>query len=290
MRVILDYEIKRDLNRDLALLGAENDNPERKREIAEKHGLAMVNGKIPVPDMRLEYEDSELRLQRVDLELATREYRPRSLAEKAKAGFAIYGRAEDAARLREFWTSANSPGKSSRYEHRARPPRCPESPRLHRSRGPLSLYRSDPFWLFCGAPISRLYRARIGVSARRSFGARLNGQKHARTERFPKSGTIHHLFSRRLYRQIEKENLRNRRVHELDFIKRRIAILDFVLANQQYDYLETEPQKVSYFCDSLGIDSRFFPARLYLGRNTPRSSVRYFVDKFPMFFASPRLW
>jgi hypothetical protein len=102
VRVILDYEIKRDLNRDLALLGAENDDPERKREIAEKHGLAMVNGRIPVPDMRLEYEDSELQLQRVDLELATREYRPRSLAEKAKAGFAIYGRAEDAARLRRI--------------------------------------------------------------------------------------------------------------------------------------------------------------------------------------------
>jgi hypothetical protein len=41
-------------------------------------------------------------LQRVDLELATREYRPRSLAEKAKAGFAIYGRTEDASRLRRI--------------------------------------------------------------------------------------------------------------------------------------------------------------------------------------------
>ena len=55
-----------------------------------------------MPDMRLEYEDAELMLQRVDLELATREYRPRSLAEKARAGFAIYGRAEDASRLRRI--------------------------------------------------------------------------------------------------------------------------------------------------------------------------------------------
>jgi hypothetical protein len=102
VRVVLDYEIKRNLNRDLALLGPEKDNLDRKAEIAEKHGLAMVNGKIPVPDMRLEYENAELVLQRVDLELATREYRPRSLAEKAKAGFAIYGRAEDASRLRRI--------------------------------------------------------------------------------------------------------------------------------------------------------------------------------------------
>jgi hypothetical protein len=119
------------------------------------------------------------------------------------------------------------------------------------------------------------------------FWGKLARYKHARTERFPKSGTIYHLFSRRLYRQIEKENLRNRRVHELDFIKRRIAILDFVLANQQHEYLETEPEKVSYFCDRLAIDPRYLPSRLYLGRNTSRSSVRYFVDKFPMFLGSP---
>jgi hypothetical protein len=102
VRVILDYEIKRDLNRDLALLGPEKDDPDRKQEIAAKHGLEIVNGKIPIPDMRVEYVDAELALQRVDLELATREYRPRSLAEKAKAGFSIYGRAEDASRLRRI--------------------------------------------------------------------------------------------------------------------------------------------------------------------------------------------
>lgn len=119
------------------------------------------------------------------------------------------------------------------------------------------------------------------------FWSKLERQKHARIERFPKTGTIYHLFSRRLYRLIEKENLRNRRAHELDFIKRRIAILDFVLANQGYEYLETEPQKVSHFCEKLAVDRRYLPARLYLGRKTPRASVRYFVDKYPMFLASP---
>jgi hypothetical protein len=119
------------------------------------------------------------------------------------------------------------------------------------------------------------------------FWSKLERNKHARVERFPKSGTIYHLYSRRLYRQIEKENLRNRRVHELDFIRRRIAILDFVIANQHYEYLETEPQKVSYFRDRLAIDPGYLPARLYLTRNVARSSVRYFVDKFPMFLDSP---
>jgi hypothetical protein len=119
------------------------------------------------------------------------------------------------------------------------------------------------------------------------FWSKLERHKHARIERFPKSGTIYHLSSRRLYGLIEKENLRNRRVHEIDFIKRRIAILDFVIAHQQYEYLETEPEKVAHFCQKLGINESFLPARLYLGPNIARSSVRYFVDKFPIFLNPP---
>jgi hypothetical protein len=100
VRVLLDYELKRNLNRDLALLGQEKDDPERKNQVAEKHQLHVVNGKIPIPDLRVEYETPELELRHVDLELATRDYRPRGMAEKASAGFSIYGHSEDAARLR----------------------------------------------------------------------------------------------------------------------------------------------------------------------------------------------
>jgi hypothetical protein len=100
VRVLLDYELKRNLNRDLALLGKEKDDPERKSQVAEKHQLRVVNGKIPIPDLRVEYETPELELRHVDLELATRDYRPRGMAEKASAGFSIYGHSEDAARLR----------------------------------------------------------------------------------------------------------------------------------------------------------------------------------------------
>lgn len=100
VRVLLDYELKRNLNRDLALLGREKDDPNRKTEVAEKHHLQVVNGKIPVPDLRVEYETAELELRHVDLELATRDYRPRAMAEKASAGFSMYSRSEDASRLR----------------------------------------------------------------------------------------------------------------------------------------------------------------------------------------------
>ena len=100
VRVLLDYELMRNLNRDLSLLGPDKDNPDRKREVAEKHGLQLVDGKIAVPDLRVEYENPELDLRHVDLELATRDYRPRAMAAKAAAGFSIYARSEDASRLR----------------------------------------------------------------------------------------------------------------------------------------------------------------------------------------------
>jgi hypothetical protein len=102
LRVILDYELKRNLNRDLALLGPDKDNSDRKNEIAARHALQLVNGKIPVPDMRVEYETAELDVRHIDLELATREYRPKALAEKAAAGFSMYSRPEDASRLRRI--------------------------------------------------------------------------------------------------------------------------------------------------------------------------------------------
>ncbi len=100
VRVLLDYELKRNLNRDLALLGPDKDDLDRKGEVAEKHGLQLVDGKIPVPDLRVEYETPELELRHVDLELATRDYRPRAMAAKASAGFSMYARSEDASRLR----------------------------------------------------------------------------------------------------------------------------------------------------------------------------------------------
>jgi hypothetical protein len=119
-----------------------------------------------------------------------------------------------------------------------------------------------------------------------TFWSKLHTKKHARTEYFPKSGKVYHIFSRRLYRQIDRENIRNRREHEFEYIQRRIGILDFVLSHPQWEYLETEPEKVGYFCDRLKVPIHFLPAKTYYGQKTSEPTVRYFVDKFPMFFGS----
>jgi len=102
LRVLLDYELKQDLNRDLAAVGPESDVHQARERIAQHHALSIVNGRVQVPDMRVEYETAEMDHQHVDLELATSNYRPRSLAEKAKAGFSLYAPREDASRLRRI--------------------------------------------------------------------------------------------------------------------------------------------------------------------------------------------
>jgi hypothetical protein len=99
-RVVLDFELKRHLYRDLAGLPPEEQTPEARARIAERHGLAVVDGKIPLPDLRLEYDTAEMEHRHLDLELATRNYRPQALAAKARAGFSIHAPREDASRLR----------------------------------------------------------------------------------------------------------------------------------------------------------------------------------------------
>jgi len=100
VRVVLDYELKKRVFHDVAKLGPEKHSAESKREIAEKHGLQLVRGKIPLPDLRIEYEGRDGDMARVDLELATEHYRGSNLAEKVRAGFSLYARAQDAPGLR----------------------------------------------------------------------------------------------------------------------------------------------------------------------------------------------
>ena len=107
--------------------------------------------------------------------------------------------------------------------------------------------------------------------------------KHASTEMLRKNARVYHIFSRKIYAPIGKENIRNRREHEFEFIKTRLLALDFILANQGHDYFETEVDKVQYFCGALGIEKHTLPTKLYLGTQNPSVTPRYFVDKFPMF-------
>ncbi len=71
------------------------------------------------------------------------------------------------------------------------------------------------------------------------FWNKLHTKKHARPERFPKSGKVY----------------------------------------------QTEPQKVSFFCDQLKAPRHFLPSKIYHGQRTSQPTLGYFVDKFPMFLS-----
>ena len=105
LRVKLDYEIKRELYARLARLSDDKGHaPEEvKEEVAARYHLKVVSGEIPIPDLRVEYlRENDSEIQRRDLELATDHYRPRGLAQKARAGFQIYARRGETDRLRRI--------------------------------------------------------------------------------------------------------------------------------------------------------------------------------------------
>ena len=101
--VRLDYELKDELYSRIARASrSRHESPQSIREeMAERYHLRVVDGKIPIPDLRIEYvNENDGQLQCRDLELATDHYRPRGLSEKARAGFQVYARPEDTNRLR----------------------------------------------------------------------------------------------------------------------------------------------------------------------------------------------
>jgi hypothetical protein len=93
VRIVLDYELKRDINKALAKTKelSRQQKEERIRQIAQENNLKVVNGKIPLPDLRVEYEHPDGERDMCDLEYVTEHYRARSLAEKSAAGFTLYG-------------------------------------------------------------------------------------------------------------------------------------------------------------------------------------------------------
>jgi hypothetical protein len=84
----------------------------RQAEIAIENRLKVVEGKIPLPDLRIEYQTVEGELARIDLELATEHYHGGHAAGKLKAGFKVYADRHSASRL----NAALSYGRGSTYD------------------------------------------------------------------------------------------------------------------------------------------------------------------------------
>ena len=81
------------------------------------------NGKIHYPDARIEYEDSQGNIGRVDVEVTSGNYRNKSLQAKIGAGFKLYANGSSAAKrinsalgIREPKSSGGGKGSPHRDE------------------------------------------------------------------------------------------------------------------------------------------------------------------------------
>jgi len=111
LRVRLDFEIKADVQK--AIYAARKADPQRdmaeiKEEVAERFELPFVDGKIQIPDARIEYdlprEDGQdagqgSRTGHEDIEVLTAAYHAGHLRAKAQAGFRAYASPSDRATL-----------------------------------------------------------------------------------------------------------------------------------------------------------------------------------------------
>jgi len=120
-----------------------------------------------------------------------------------------------------------------------------------------------------------------------AFAQKLLKHAHATARDYMNAGSVFHLFSRRVYGPIDKDNVRNRRRHSFDYIRTRLVQMDFLLENTGHDFLETESDKVNLFCETLAVPKEVLPARVYEGGPGSHPTVRYFVDGFPLFLAAP---
>jgi hypothetical protein len=115
LRVQLDFELKSQVQK--AIYAERKADPQRdmaeiKQQVAEKLELPFADGKIQIPDARIEYDqpskndqdleqdqDQGSRTGHEDIEVLTAAYRPGHLRNKAQAGFHVYASSSDRATL-----------------------------------------------------------------------------------------------------------------------------------------------------------------------------------------------
>jgi hypothetical protein len=109
LRVRLDYEIKSQVQKAIyreRKVDPKRDMAEIKQQVAKEQELPFVDGKIQIPDARIDYDlsretdqDQGSRTGHQDIEVLTAAYHAGHLRSKAQAGFRNYASASDRASL-----------------------------------------------------------------------------------------------------------------------------------------------------------------------------------------------
>jgi hypothetical protein len=102
LRVRLDFELKERVNRakEAARRLPEKERAILLRTVAEDHGLTIKGTAIHLPDIQVEYERRDGKIERENLELLSQNYREEGIRGKVAAGFKIYARNGEANRIR----------------------------------------------------------------------------------------------------------------------------------------------------------------------------------------------
>lgn len=91
-RVVLDYELKREYQQFLNRRDRSDDATFEQdlKEFSHAQHLPVVDGHLELPDIRLEYETAEGRVETRDIEVVTEHYSRSQMSGKTRAGFALY--------------------------------------------------------------------------------------------------------------------------------------------------------------------------------------------------------
>jgi len=113
-------------------------------------------------------------------------------------------------------------------------------------------------------------------------------KRHVRAEpHTTESAKRYHLFARGFYEAIQHPDSSHRRRGSPTRAVIKLLGLDLALAHPAARFLETEQEKVAFFTEQ-GVPAHRLPTRRYLPADArARATERSFVDRFPIFFATP---
>jgi len=118
------------------------------------------------------------------------------------------------------------------------------------------------------------------------FTTKLLTQHHVQATQYGHKTYVFKLTSRKIYDLLGKQYLRDHRFHTSHFIRKRLLILDFVLAHPDLQYLESQEEKLKFFREQLGLPAGIFPEQTDITKGLDPTLNRYFKDRFPVFISS----
>jgi len=119
------------------------------------------------------------------------------------------------------------------------------------------------------------------------FTTKLLTQHHAQATQYGHRTYVFKLSSRKIYDLLGRQDYRDHRSHTCDFIRKRLLILDFVLAHRDHQYLESQEEKREFFHEQLGLPGGIFPGQTDITEGLKLTLEHFFKDRFPV-FVSPR--